>query len=198
MQRVREKSAELAGRRAPNQPTTPTPMTPQPDDQRFLEQQLAAQERYNLLTNDIVKISGRQPPRVNGKPLALKTHARTVLLFLATQAIDHPGDYFSTDDIVLAIERRGRALGELKMSWNQPTPGQIFSAVSQLRSALGKNRLNENLVESVRGKGYRLSTPAMNILYDFPGGENLARLSEGPFPRGGEDAPMGYRRPLSQ
>lgn len=152
-----------------------------PDHLRFLERQLAAQQKHGLLTNSIVRIAGRQHPSVNGKPLKLTLHAFTVLLLLAARAIESPGDFFSTEDIVKEIETRGDLLGELELSWQKPTGGEVHSAVSALRKTLAKQRLNRNLIESVPGKGYRLSTPAMNIVTDALATKKLGMLSLGSF-----------------
>ena len=170
-------------------------MSPKPDARRFIERQLAALQKYDLKTNEIVQLSVRQPPRVNGKALTLKTHARTVLLFLAAHAIEHPGDYFTTPDLIFAIESRTRVLGEMRMSWSKPTAEQIYSAVCELRRALRKKKLNVELIESEIGKGYRLSTPAMNIFTDGPDGESLARLAGGPTPLMSVGALVGAMHP---
>lgn len=158
-------------------------MTPSPDDSRYLDRQEAAQLKHDFLTNDIVKLRGRQAPRVNGRPLKLSTHGQTLLLLLAARAVKYPGDYFTAEDLVLAIERGRRILGDLRLSWDRPTPGHVYSAISNVRAALQKRKLNEALVERVTGKGYRLSTPAMNVVIAVPGAELLARLAPRPHDR---------------
>ena len=118
----------------------------------------------------------RQPPRVNSKPVKLGQHARIILLLLAARAIESPGDYFKTDEILRELTRRERILGALHLSWVKPTEAQLHSAISELRQALEDCGLDRNLIESVHGKGYRLSTPAMNILGDDSAPDNFTAL----------------------
>lgn len=151
-------------------------MNSEPDLLRFLERQLAAQAKHSLRTNAIVKLAMRQPPRVNSKPIKLGQHALIVLLLLAARAIKSPGDYFSTPEILRELARRQRLLGELELSWVNPSEAEVHSAISALRQAVAKCGLDRNLIESVHGKGYRLSTPAMNILGDDSDPTNPAVL----------------------
>lgn len=198
MCRARFLAVKLAAPGAPNNnQRTPTNMTPKSDSARYLARQEAAQQKHGYLTNDIVNISWHQPPRVNGRPLKLSTHGLTALLLLAERAVEFPGDYVPTEDIILAIEKGKRLLGNLKMSWNNPTPNQVHAAVNNVRRAIRKTGLNPDLVESVQGKGYRLSTPAMNIVINVPGAESLAALSLNTFVRKDRDEPPGYRRSYS-
>ena len=151
-------------------------MNTEPDLVRFLERQLTAQAKHSLRTNAIVKLAMRQPPRVNSKPIKLGQHARIILLLLAARAIESPGDYFKTEEILRELTRRERILGALHLSWVKPTEAQLHSAISELRQALEDCGLDRNLIESVHGKGYRLSTPAMNILGDDSAPDNLPAL----------------------
>ena len=171
-------------------------MNPKSDNARFLARQEAAQLKHDYLTNDIVNIHWHQPLRVNGRPLKLSSHGRTLLLLLAARATEFPGDCMPTEDIIAALVRGKRLLGDLRMSWNNPTHAQVHSAVRDVRLALEKNKLNTALVELVSGKGYRLSTPAMNVVINVPGTENLASLSLDTFVKREGDAIPDFRRPF--
>jgi DNA-binding response OmpR family regulator len=167
-----------------------------PDDLRFIERLEVAQLKHDFATNDIVRASLRQAPRVNGRPLDLGTHGLTLLLLLAARAKRIQGDFLSTEEIVLALEHERRTLGAMRMSWETPTKASVYSAVTEIRAALEKNGLNGNLIELVTGKGYRLSTPAMNIIIDAPGSDGLGELTWKSLDGGNGNALPDYRRPL--
>lgn len=166
-----------------------------PDDLRFIERQESAHLKHDFATNDIVRASVRQAPRVNGRPLELGTHGLTLLLLLAGRAKKAQGDFLSTEEIVQALDYERRTLGEMGISWETPTKGSVYSAVAEIRMMLLKSGLNGNLIELVSGKGYRLSTPAMNIIIDAPGADGLGRLTLKPFDGGNGDSLPADRRP---
>jgi DNA-binding winged helix-turn-helix (wHTH) protein len=161
-------------------------MTSSAQFQRFLERQLASFEKFHFRTNDILSLAWHQPVRVNGKQLKLGTRAFTVLLLLAARAVKSPGDFFETDALVGAIERKARILGDLHLSWDRPSPPQVHAAVCDLRRVLRRKRLTVSLIESARWRsgGYRLSIPPMNIITDDGGAENLSRLAFTPLTGG--------------
>ncbi len=168
-------------------------MSPKRDDTRFIERMEMAHMKHHFRTNDVVRVTGLQSPRVNGKALDLSTHGLTLFLLLAERAKAAEGDFVSSDDIIKALQAGQRVLGHMKMSWDSPSKAAIYTAVSDLRRVLRKSRLNENLIELANGKGYRLSTPAMNIIIDVPGAGELARLTMRPFDGDSDDEPTGYR-----
>lgn len=139
--------------------------------------------KHGYLTNALVKIRGRQAPRVDGRPLKLSGHGHALVLLLAARAVAFPGDYFTSDELVLALERGQRVLGGLELSWARPTPANLYTAVKDARHALTRWKLSKSLIEHVLGKGYRLSTPAMNVVIDVPGAELLAKLPPPPHGR---------------
>jgi len=121
---------------------------------------------HYFVTNDVVRIPACHQAVINGKPVKLGAHAFTVLVLLAEMAINSPGDFASTEALIRAIKCAQRRLGALKISWLEPTDDDIFKAVSEIRLKLDKAGLDESLIESERGYGYRLSTPGFNILID--------------------------------
>jgi DNA-binding winged helix-turn-helix (wHTH) protein len=134
-------------------------------DEQFLHEE-ATLSKLGFVTNDLVRIAGRRLAKVNGKDVKLGDHAFTVLVLLAEHGIKSPGGYVSMDGLLLAIGNSKRRLGELGMSWVEPTPAAVYRAVCQLRSALTAVGLDESVIDSGRGLGYRLNTPATNILID--------------------------------
>jgi len=145
-----------------------------------LKQNEAALAQFRFLANDLVLLCGRHAVRVNATPLKLGSHAFTMLVLLAERALTPSGELFATEDVISTLERSRRRLGALGLSWGNPTDLSIFKAVCALRAALTRAGLNPRLVESVRGQGYRLNTPAMNVLVD-----PAVRISSGPrHPRG--------------
>ena len=123
----------------------------------------AALTKHGFTTNDIIMIPGRLRVSVNGIRLKLGDHAFSLLLLLAERTLTAPGDYVATAAAIRAIESNQGRLGALEMSWMHPTGESVHRAVCELRAALKKEKLNQALVELVRGEGYRLNTPAENI-----------------------------------
>jgi hypothetical protein len=146
---------------------------------RLLQQQLAALEKYRFLTNSILMLHWHQPSSVNNEPLDIGTRAFTMLLLLAGRALESPGDYLESNAIVEAVERRARLLGDLGLSWHQPTQQQVHSAMSELRLAFRSEAAGHAFIESAprQGKGYRLSTPNVNIIPDEPTSACLRSLA---------------------
>ncbi len=117
--------------------------------------QLGLIGKRRLQTNDIVEISGRMV-RINADPLlGLKTHDLAVLLVLAQESPS--GSPLTAKEIVSHIEAKVLPEG---LSWIDPQPEQVHAAVWRLRNALASNA---DLIESVQGLGYRLSTPHVNV-----------------------------------
>jgi len=142
-------------------------MNPQRETLLLVEQQEAALSKYGFTHNAIVRLATHQLPRVNTKPLKkLSNHGFIVLLVLAEQAIENPGAYVSTEALVRAIKSRERRLGDMGMSWVEPTVEEMHKAACQIRLALKKAGIDDSLLEGLRGQGYRLSTPLMNIIID--------------------------------
>jgi hypothetical protein len=134
-------------------------------DERIKREE-AALAKHGFATNDLVRIPGRHLAKINGRFVKLGDHAFTVLVLLAEQAIKSTGEYVSTEALIVAIKRGYRRLGALEMSWVEPTGEGVHRAVCQIRVALKKAGLDDSLLELVRGQGYRLNTPAFNILID--------------------------------
>ena len=134
-------------------------------DERIKREE-AALTKHDFVTNDLVRIPGRHLAKINGRFVKLGDHAFTVLVLLAEQAMKPSGEYVSTEALILAIKNGGRRLGALRMSWVEPTAEGVHKAVCQIRVALKKAGLDDSILELVRGQGYRLNTPAFNILID--------------------------------
>lgn len=145
---------------------------------KHLETELA---NHRFRTNDVVRIAGRHQARVNGRFIKVDSHAFVMLLLLAKLATADPGEYFTTDALIEAIRASQGRLGLLGLSWVEPDASGIHKAICQLRTALKRAGLDESLVEHVRVQGYRLSTPAQNIVIDpefrlsGPGSWNVER-----------------------
>ena len=117
-------------------------------------------------TNDLLRVAGRHLARINGRFVKFGDHAFAVLVLLAEQALHSPGEYVTTEDLMVVIQKYQARLGALGMSWLAPTQAGVHKAVCQIRAALHKARLDDSLVELARGHGYRLNTPPGNILID--------------------------------
>jgi DNA-binding winged helix-turn-helix (wHTH) protein len=152
-------------------------MNPKPDDVQFRERLLAAKLKHHFQSTYFVRLVEQHPPTVQDTPLKLNPHAYVLLLILAQRAIVAPGAYATTEALILAIKKCEPFLGKLGLSWQQPTAAHVYEAVCEIRRALKKNKLKDDLLEYVRGQGYRLPTPAMSIEIDVPGAENMGRLS---------------------
>ena len=142
-------------------------MNPKRETLPLLERQEAALSKHGFRHNYIVRLAAYQLPRINTKPLEkLSNHGLIVLLLLAERAIENPGAYISTEALIRAIKSCERRLGDLEMSWVGPTAEGVHKAVCQIRLAIKKARLDKSLLEGLRGQGYRLSAPELNIMID--------------------------------
>jgi DNA-binding winged helix-turn-helix (wHTH) protein len=121
---------------------------------------------HGFRTNDVVRIAGRLQARVNGRYIKVDSHAFALLILLAERATAVPGEYFATEGLINAIMACQARLGKLGLSWVAPDASGIHKAVCRLRAALSKAGLDESLIEHVRVQGYRLSTPAQNVMID--------------------------------
>ena len=131
----------------------------------LIELQLAAHFKHRFRSNDIVQIDERGGIRVNGATLCgLKAQDFIVLRILALHAHAHPGDPISVPEIIAAVRADSLAPNSLGLSWVDPHDKVIHDAVYRLRQALKNVGLNIALIERISRKGYRLSTPATNIL----------------------------------
>jgi DNA-binding winged helix-turn-helix (wHTH) protein len=153
------------------------------DNEAYIKIREAALDRHDFATNDIVVIAGRGAARVNSRHVRLSAHAFVILVLLVEFAIKCPGKYITTEGLIIAIKSANRRLGTLGMSWVEPLPSGVHRAIYQLRAALTRAGLdNESLIELTRAQGYRLNTPAINLVID-----PAMRLSDGQEEDGGTD-----------
>lgn len=151
-----------------------------------LELQLAALTKNRFKTNSIVQIDEHIGVRINGTPVpGLRTQDFTILCFLARHALAFPGAPLSVDEIIRSLGEELPRLAPLGMSWVDPHAKAIHRATHRLRLALKKQLQDPALVESVDGrKGYRLSTPAMNVwITGYQGGSGELTTQPVPAPR---------------
>ena len=161
----------------------------------------------NFYTNDIVEIRGclgiedSRELKVNGRPpLSLDTLQHTILLILANFARyvalraqapgKHAPAFLSVKSIVAIIDELTGTEGSLAGRWPGLTFVDVYRSVSELRGFLFKAHGNPNLLESgPRGAGYRVSTPAANLILNGgqePKGTTWAALFDRVlFPKGG-------------
>jgi DNA-binding winged helix-turn-helix (wHTH) protein len=141
----------------------------------LLATQLALLAKHQLRTNDIVEISlSRRLVRVNTVRLrGLRTHDIAVLLVLAYSA--KTGIPLNAKEVVERVDSLPSGF-----RWTEPHPEQIYPAVSRLRAALAAERLNVDLIETMSGVGYRLSTPYTNVILRESQWKKSARNSRKP------------------
>lgn len=144
----------------------------------------AALAEHPYATNDIVRIGLTAPPMVSSRALTkVSAHGWAFFYVLAVGAIEAPGAYIPTSSILSRIVAIDPLLSKLGKSWLNPTEDQVYSAVLNIRQTLKQKKLNHDLVQRFKQHGYRLSTPALNIIIDVP--RILAGSSPSPFIAGG-------------
>ena len=135
----------------------------------FIERQLAAHFKYDFRSNAIVQIDDRRGVQINGRTLSgLKSQDFIVLRILARHALAFPGTPIAVEEIIDALGGGTRRLNTHGMSWGGPTDKAVHDSTYRIRRALEKAGQNSELIETISRKGYRLSTPAMNISLSVP------------------------------
>lgn len=159
----------------------------------FIERQLAAHFKHRFRSNAIVQLDERRVIRVNGVTLCnLKAQDFIVMRILALHALAQPGAPISVPEIIAIIDAESVARNSLSLSMVDASDKIIHDAVYRLRHALKDVSLNTALIERIPGKGYRLSTPAMNIsLSVSSGGSGVLRAQTSRSPRLGKKERVG-------
>ena len=130
----------------------------------FIDRQVAAQQKHDFRSNAIVQIDDHIGVQINGRSLSsLKSQDLSVLRILARHALTYPGAPMAVADIIEALGGGSHKLNAHGMNWAGPTDKAVHDSTYRIRRALKKAGLNSALIERISRKGYRLSTPAMNI-----------------------------------
>jgi hypothetical protein len=165
--------------------TLPTTSSPELDLAGYymrLHHQQSIQEMraQGYKTNDIVEIpvnilEALQASEIHVNGVAVDLEAReTLLMFvLARQAkrlgrsqeVNSPSTakFLSVSSIIEEIDRLKEEAG-LGDMWQNAIDTDVHKAISSLRSKLEIAGLSRSLIEGKRRNGYRLSTPAWNIM----------------------------------